>query len=90
MECTYPVLRSTLRVQRCAEGLEGGDDRLGSLQEPGRAEQPRRRGRGCPALVCTTQAASLCVFICILSIQQVIYRYKRNHSKTAVKPFSPS
>ena len=47
------------------------------------------RDAGCPALVCRTQAASLCVFICISSIQQVIYRYKRNSSKTAVKPSAP-
>ena len=42
---------------------------------------------GCLARVQNT--GSQFVFICISSIQQVIYRYKRNHSKTAVKPSAP-
>ena len=48
MECLYPVLRSSSKECRGAEGLEGRDDRLGNLQEPGCAEQPTWRGHGVP------------------------------------------
>ena len=59
--CSEKQLKS-LKSAETAEELKGGDDRLGSLQEPGRAEQPPWWGRGVPGS-CAEHRQPVCVYL---------------------------
>ena len=61
--CSEKQLKS-LKSAETAEELKGGDDRLGSLQEPGRAEQPPWWGRGMPgSRVQNTGSQFVCIYL---------------------------
>lgn len=93
----HPKSNSSETKQEAPEGGDDGGDQLGSLRELGPQSSQTGRSTGWPEKPCLTMGSGMqnrgsrFVYIYLHLIYRTgIYRYKWNHSKTAVKPFRPS